>query len=48
MGIPQNRWFLVEKRSENPTKLDDHWGYPFPKTPIFRDKAQSHGFTEAY
>ena len=29
MGDPQNGWFVLVYFMENPTKMDDDWGYPY-------------------
>ena len=31
IGIPQNRWFIME----NPIEMDDDWGYPYFRKPPF-------------
>ena len=50
MGVPQKRWMVFVR--ENPTKMDDDWGYPyFGKQSFFLtgdDVKIEYGVVESY
>ena len=44
MGVPPNGWFI----RDNPTKMDDDWGYPYFRTPPNVDESAASTLDQVY